>query len=87
MGAPPVGSYLPVADVMRYLVRERKTLKLTKPLMRAGISRSNYKRILADPEYHQSMRVETLERLLKGLGFDLMVCVGPASLIKVPPRG
>ena len=86
MADAPVGAYLPVADVMRYLAEERATLRLRKPMARAGISTTSYKRIVANPDYHKSLRVETLDRLLKGLGFDLMVCVGPASLIKVPPR-
>lgn len=84
MAAPPDGFYLPVDDVMRYLVRERTTLRLKQPLVRAGISPTNYKRILADQGYYKGMQVETLDRLLKGLGFDLMVCIGPTSLVKVP---
>jgi hypothetical protein len=52
----------------------------------AGVSSSSYKRLMRDPDYWRCMEVQALEDLLKRLGFDLMVCVGSASTLKVPLR-
>lgn len=94
MPAPSPGAYLSLPEVMRAIIAQQRNnprpasgLSCRMQLKRAGLSDTSYKRFMRDPEYWRRMDVDTLDRLLKGLGFDLMVCVGPASLIKAPPRG
>jgi hypothetical protein len=93
MPAPATGAYMSLPEVMRGIVAQQRAnprpatgVSCRIRLKRAGLSDTSYKRFMRDPDYWRRMDVENLDRLLRGLGFDLMVCVGPASLLKVPPR-
>lgn len=93
MSAPSSGAYMSLPEVMRGIAAQQRAnprpangVSCRIRLKQAGMSETSYKRFMRDPDYWRGMDVEAIDRLLKGLGFDLMVCVGPASLLKVNPR-